>query len=59
MKVIKKKGAKTRNVTLRINEDVMKEVDKYSKNNGISRQKLIEAVLEKAFSDKNFVLEIS
>jgi hypothetical protein len=57
MKIIKK-DAKTRTVTLRLSEEVMQKIDKLSEDNDVSRQKLIEAILEQVLEDKGFVLRI-
>jgi len=46
---IKKKTKTQRSVTLRIDETVMEKVDAIADKNGISRQKLIEAVLALVF----------
>ena len=61
MKVVKEKktGKKFRTVTLRIAEETMKKVDTVSEKNNVSRQKLIEAILEQVMADKSFVVKIS
>lgn len=58
MKVIREEGSNVRSVTLRISEDVMKKIDKIAEEHEISRQKLIEGILETAISDKSFVLRL-
>ena len=61
MKVVKEKktNKKHRTVTLRIAEDTMKRVDAVADKNDVSRQKLIEAILEQVMADKSFVVKIS
>lgn len=58
MKVIKEKAKDSRTLTLRIAEGTMEKVDEIAKKNKVSRQKLIESILEQVMSDKNFVLKI-
>jgi len=58
MKVVKKKEKKHRTLTLRIDENIMRQIDSLAKKNEVSRQKLVEAILEKAMADKKFVVEI-
>ena len=36
----------------------MKKIDKIAEENDLSRQALIEAILEQVISDKNFVVRI-
>ena len=55
---VKKKDKKYRTLTLRINENIMRQIDKVADKNETSRQKLVEAILEKAINDKKFVIEI-
>jgi len=58
MKVVKEEKI-IRSVTLRLNESVMKKVDEIAKKNELSRQRLIEAILEQVMSDKGFVLTVN
>lgn len=60
MKVIKKSdnSKKERSVTLRIDEEVMKKIDAYAEKYDVSRQKLIEKILAKVVSMKDFTIEI-
>lgn len=60
MKVIKKNedNKKYRTLTLRIDEEVMKKIDVISEKNEVSRQKLIEKILEKVVTMKDFTIEI-
>lgn len=59
MKIIKELNKKqTRTLTLRISEETMKKIDKISDENEISRQKLIEAILDQVASDKSFILKV-
>jgi metal-responsive CopG/Arc/MetJ family transcriptional regulator len=57
MKVIRKEK-KTRRVTLRIEEEVMKRVDEVAKTHKKSRQKIIESILKQVTQDKSFVLHL-
>ena len=41
MKVVKKKEKKCRTLTLRIDENIMRQVDNLAKKNDVSRQKLV------------------
>jgi len=36
----------------------MREIDRIAEENGLSKQKLIESILEQVVFDKNFVLRI-
>ena len=47
-----------RNVTLRLREETIKIAGKAAHDNNISRQKLLESIVEQALNDKNFVLKI-
>lgn len=58
MKIVKENTPRTRGVTLRISEETMKKIDKIAEENDLSRQALIEAILEQVISDKNFVVRI-
>jgi predicted HicB family RNase H-like nuclease len=60
MKIIKKNedAKKYRTLTLRIDEEVMKKIDYISEKNEVSRQKLIEKILEKVVAMKDFIIEI-
>lgn len=60
MKIIKEKKTlkKRRTVTLRISEDTMKYVDTVAVKNHVSRQKLIEAILNQVMTDRDFVLKV-
>lgn len=60
MKVIKKNedNKKYRTLTLRIDEEVMKKIDVISEKNEVSRQKLIEKILDKVVTMKDFTIEI-
>lgn len=58
MKIVKKKDKKQRTLTLRIDEDIMRHIDDLAKKNEVSRQKLVEAILEKVIADKKFTVEI-
>ncbi len=59
MKVVKGKNKKEqRSVTLRISEETMQKIDTVADKNDLSRQKLIESILEQVMEDKNFVLHL-
>lgn len=59
MKIVKEKSdKKQRSVTLRISEETMQKIDAVADKNDLSRQKLIEAILEHVMEDKNFVLRL-
>ena len=45
-------------MTLRISEATMAKVDSVAEKSQVSRQKLIEAVLEQVMADKNFVVKV-
>ena len=59
MKIIGKptRGAKTRVVTLRLPEDLMKEIDRAVERSGISRQSLVTRMLRHAIDDKKLVIK--
>jgi len=56
---IKKEKKFYRSVTLRIAETIMQEVDRISNKENVSRQKLIECIIEAAIKDKNFVVRLN
>jgi predicted DNA binding CopG/RHH family protein len=59
MKVVKAiNQKKVRSVTLRLKEEVMQQIDRFAEDNGVSRQRLIERILEQTLGDKNFVVKI-
>ena len=58
MKVIKENKKNLRSVTLRLDEEIMLEVDEAAKKNELSRQKLIESILKQVLNDKKFILRI-
>jgi len=58
MKVVKKTDKKYRTLTLRIDENIMRQVDKLAEKNEVSRQKLVQAILEKAMNDQKFIVEV-
>lgn len=59
MKVVKEKSdKKQRSVTLRISEETMQKIDSVAEKNELSRQKLIEAILEQVMEDKTFILRL-
>ena len=59
MKIVKAKPQKeVRSVTLRLKEQVMQEIDRVSDEHNLSRQRLIERILEQVLADKNFVLKV-
>ena len=60
MKIIRKtiRGEKTRVVTLRLPESIMKNIDRLVEREGISRQGLISAILQVALKDQKLEIEI-
>ncbi len=55
---INKETKRYKALTLRIAEETMNKVDEVADKNGLSRQKLIEAILEQVMADKKFVLNV-
>ena len=58
MKVILERSDLKKTITVRLSAPVFKEIEKLSDEHGISRQRLIEGILEQALQDKTFVLRI-
>lgn len=58
MKVIRETQSEKKTITIRLSERVMEQIDKLSEDNDVSRQRLIEGILEQALADKSFVLRI-
>ncbi len=61
MKIIRKKKSKSdakQVISLRLKEKTIEKSVKLAQDNDISRQKLLESIIEQAISDKNFVLTI-
>jgi predicted DNA binding CopG/RHH family protein len=61
MKIVKNRktpAGDKHNVTVRLSEDTISKAGKIAVENDISRQKLLEAIIEQALSDKNFVLKL-
>ena len=58
MKIEKVKDKSRRSVTLRIDNQVMNQIDDLAKDKELSRQRLIEEILKKALSMKNFKIEV-
>ena len=61
MKVIKNKQSKKdskQNVTLRLKERTIEKAGKIAHDNDISRQKLLESIIEQVIDDKAFILKI-
>ena len=56
---VKIKKTKYRSVTLRLDEKVMLRVDEVAKEYELSRQYIIEKILETAMNDKKFEIEVS
>jgi len=44
--------------TMRLDDELLKRVDRVAADARISRQKLIEAVIKKALSEKDFSVEV-
>ena len=61
MKVVKIPGDKTnekQSLTLRLRKETLSKLDQIAHKNNLSRQKLLEALLEQVLRDKNFTLEM-
>jgi len=58
MKVIREESEEKKTITIRLSERVKKQIDDLSEENDVSRQRLIEAILEQALNDKSFTLRI-
>lgn len=61
MKIIKQSDdplERYRTFTLRLRERVAREVDRQAEEAGMSRQALVEAILEQVTADKKFVLRV-
>lgn len=58
MKVIKEKK-QYKAVTLRISEETMERIDEIAEKNKVSRQKLVEAILEQVMANKSFVVKVN
>ena len=61
MKIIKSKKSKKEEkhiITLRLREGTIRIAGRIAHDNDISRQKLLESIVEQALNDKNFVLRI-
>ena len=60
MKIVHKvnRGEKTRVVTLRLPDALMKEIDQIVKKEGLSRQALVAAILRGALADKALKIEV-
>lgn len=61
MKVVKIPGDEAnekQSFTLRLRKETLKKLDKIAQKNDLSRQKLLEALLEQVLRDKSFTLEM-
>lgn len=58
MKIIREDGGKKQTITIRLSERVMKQIDELTEEHDVSRQRLIEAILNQALADKNFVVHL-
>jgi predicted transcriptional regulator len=59
VKVEKKQKHEKTSFTMRLDEDLLKKVDRIANDAGISRQKLVEAIIRQAVNDKDFAVEVS
>ena len=60
MKVIKEKSDKEPTaITFRLPKDLIDKVTKVAKDNDVSRQKLVTAILQQALSDRSFKVVIN
>lgn len=44
--------------TLRLEEELLRRIDRVATDANVSRQKLVEAILKKALADKDFSVEV-
>lgn len=51
--------AKTRLISVRLDETIVSELARLSKETGYARQKVVGAILRKALNDKTFTLDVS
>jgi phage-related minor tail protein len=59
VKIVKEKAKEAvKAYSLQLRPSVVAKVDAAAQSVGISRQKLIEAILEQVLADKSFVLEV-
>lgn len=59
MKVVKKSNhSEKQSFTLRLEKKVVEKLDQISHKNGLSRQKLVENIIEQVLKDKKFILKI-
>ena len=61
MKVVKtqKKGRSTKtSFTLRLEEDLLKKLDRIAAEGDVSRQKLIASMIKQVLSNKDFVVQV-
>lgn len=61
MKIVKSKKSKKETkhvITLRLSKTTIENAGRIAHNNDISRQRLLESIVEQAINDKNFVLKI-
>ncbi len=43
---------------MRLDEDFFKKIDRIASDSNVSRQKLIETILKRAITDKDFSIEV-
>jgi predicted O-methyltransferase YrrM len=58
MKVIKSKKAQRRLTSMELDQDVLNLASSAAKKAGLSRQKLVEAILRQVLTDPKFVLKV-
>lgn len=58
MKVIKKNKASKGIITIRASIELINKIDEIAKKNDVSRNQLIEKMLELMVNDKNLVVEV-
>ncbi|MBT3237128.1 MAG: hypothetical protein HN353_14315 [Bdellovibrionales bacterium] len=58
MKVLKEKPQERVALSLRLPPELVREIDKVTSKSELSRQKLIESILDQVIHDKKFVLKI-
>jgi len=58
VKDLKSKKDTKQNVTLRLKEGTIEKAGRIAYDNDVSRQKLLESIIEQVLEDKSFVLRV-
>lgn len=59
MKVIKSKADPKQTITLRLSASVIQAITEVANKNEVSRQELVEAILQRALEDKTLIITLS